>query len=76
MKDDVREVATGFECGVGIENFNDIKPGDIIEAFEIEEIRPASFRSKTPSASGPAAACTPGVVLQGPAAHASGRAFF
>jgi translation initiation factor IF-2 len=39
FKDDVREVAQGFECGIGIENYNDIKPGDIIEAYEIEETR-------------------------------------
>jgi len=38
FKDDVREVATGFECGIGIENFNDIKTGDIIEAFIIVEV--------------------------------------
>jgi translation initiation factor IF-2 len=39
FKDDVREVAQGFECGIAIENYNDIKPGDIIEAYEIEETR-------------------------------------
>jgi translation initiation factor IF-2 len=39
FKDDVKEVAQGFECGIGIENFNDLKPGDIIEAYEIEETR-------------------------------------
>jgi translation initiation factor IF-2 len=38
FKDDVKEVATGFECGIGIENFNDIKTGDTIEAFHIIEI--------------------------------------
>ncbi|MCB0351187.1 MAG: translation initiation factor IF-2 [Bdellovibrionales bacterium] len=38
FKDDVREVANGFECGIGIENFNDIKVGDQIEAFVIEKI--------------------------------------
>lgn len=38
FKDDVKEVASGFECGIGIENFNDIKVGDIIEAFEIESV--------------------------------------
>jgi len=38
FKDDTKEVATGYECGIGIENFNDVKPGDIIEAFEIEMI--------------------------------------
>jgi translation initiation factor IF-2 len=34
----VREVAAGYECGVGVENYNDIKEGDIIEAFVMEEI--------------------------------------
>jgi translation initiation factor IF-2 len=38
IKDDVKEVASGYECGIGIENYNDIKIGDIIEAFEIEKI--------------------------------------
>ncbi len=38
FKDDVREVQAGFECGVGIENFNDIKVGDVIEAYEVVEI--------------------------------------
>ncbi|NLY71517.1 MAG: translation initiation factor IF-2 [Clostridiales bacterium] len=37
-KDDVREVMQGYECGIGIENYNDIKEGDIIEAFQMEEI--------------------------------------
>ncbi|MFW5722627.1 MAG: EF-Tu/IF-2/RF-3 family GTPase, partial [Desulfohalobiaceae bacterium] len=38
FKDDVKEVAKGYECGVGLENFNDIKEGDVIEAFqEVEE---------------------------------------
>ena len=39
FKDDVREVAAGYECGIGISNFNDIKEGDIIEAFIEEEIQ-------------------------------------
>ncbi len=38
FKDDVREVQAGYECGIGIEKFSDIKVGDIIEAFLIEEI--------------------------------------
>jgi|RhiMetdeSRZDD1v2_1073273.scaffolds.fasta_scaffold41661_3 translation initiation factor IF-2 len=38
FKDDVREVAEGFECGIGIENFNDIKEGDVIEAYEVREV--------------------------------------
>ena len=40
FKEDVREVLEGFECGVGLEKFNDIKEGDIIEAFAVEA-RPA-----------------------------------
>ena len=40
FKDDVREVATGFECGIGIENYNDIKIGDVIECYVVEEIKP------------------------------------
>ncbi|MFN7134577.1 MAG: translation initiation factor IF-2, partial [Myxococcales bacterium] len=39
FKDDVREVASGFECGLAIENYTDIKAGDVIEAYEVEEIR-------------------------------------
>ncbi len=39
FKDDVKEVAQGYECGIGIENFNDIKEGDIIESFVMEEIQ-------------------------------------
>lgn len=38
MKDDVREVKAGFECGLKIANFNDIKVGDIVEAYEIQKI--------------------------------------
>ncbi|HEU4354628.1 MAG TPA: translation initiation factor IF-2 [Actinomycetota bacterium] len=38
FKDDTREVAEGFECGIGIENFNDVKEGDIIEAYEVREV--------------------------------------
>lgn len=39
FKDDVREVAQGYECGIGLEKFNDIKEGDVFEAFIIEEYR-------------------------------------
>ncbi len=38
FKDDVREVQSGYECGIGIENFNDIKVGDIIEVFVIDKV--------------------------------------
>ena len=39
FKDDVREVAEGYECGVGIEKFNDIREGDTLEAFIMEEVK-------------------------------------
>ncbi len=39
FKDDVKEVASGYECGVGFENYNDIKEGDIVESFVMEEIK-------------------------------------
>jgi translation initiation factor IF-2 len=38
FKDDAREVLAGYECGLGLENFNDIKPGDVIETFEMEAV--------------------------------------
>ncbi|MFA7424992.1 MAG: translation initiation factor IF-2, partial [Desulfosarcinaceae bacterium] len=40
FKDDAKEVLAGYECGIGIENYNDIKVGDTIEVFFMEEIRP------------------------------------
>jgi len=39
FKDDTREVLTGFECGIMIENYNDIKVGDIIESYEVSEVK-------------------------------------
>ena len=39
FKDDVKEVAKGYECGMGLNKFNDLKEGDIFEAYEIEEYR-------------------------------------
>ena len=38
FKDDVKEVASGYECGITLKNYNDIKEGDVIEAFEMQEI--------------------------------------
>ena len=38
FKDDVREVREGFECGIGVENFNDIKVGDVIECYRKEQV--------------------------------------
>jgi translation initiation factor IF-2 len=40
FKDDVKEVQNGYECGVGVENFNDIKVGDVLECYYLEEIKP------------------------------------
>ncbi|MPM72023.1 Translation initiation factor IF-2 [bioreactor metagenome] len=39
FKDDVKEVAAGYECGISLEKFNDIKEGDILEAYQVEEYR-------------------------------------
>lgn len=41
FKDDVKEVASGYECGLSLENYNDIKEGDVIEAYEMQEKEPA-----------------------------------
>jgi translation initiation factor IF-2 len=38
FKDDVRSVASGFECGIGLDNFRDIKEGDVLEAYEVREV--------------------------------------
>ena len=38
FKDDVKEVAAGYECGLSIDKFNDIKDGDIIEAYVMEQV--------------------------------------
>ena len=40
FKDDTKEVQSGYECGIGIKNYNDIKVGDIIECYYLEEIKP------------------------------------
>jgi len=40
FKDDVKEVQGGYECGVGIENYNDVKVNDVIECYETEEVKP------------------------------------
>ena len=41
FKDDVKDVASGYECGLSIERFNDIKEGDILEAYTFEEVKRA-----------------------------------
>jgi len=50
FKDDVKEVKDGLECGIGIENFNDVKVGDLIESYRIEQV------ARTLEAAGPARA--------------------
>ncbi|HBI26311.1 MAG TPA: translation initiation factor IF-2, partial [Peptococcaceae bacterium] len=39
FKDDAKEVAQGHECGIGLENFQDVKDGDILEFYEIQDIK-------------------------------------
>jgi translation initiation factor IF-2 len=41
FKDDVTEVAQGYECGIGLERYQDIKPGDVLEVYTMEEVKPA-----------------------------------
>jgi translation initiation factor IF-2 len=53
FKEDVREVREGFECGIGVENFNDLKVGDVIECYKKEEI------ARTLASAGSASATTP-----------------
>ena len=38
FKDDVKEVASGYECGISFENFNDVHEGDVIEAYTMEQV--------------------------------------
>ncbi|MBU1742532.1 MAG: translation initiation factor IF-2, partial [Proteobacteria bacterium] len=40
FKDDVKEVEKGYECGIGLDGYNDIKVGDVIEAYQLDEVRP------------------------------------
>ena len=52
FKEDVREVTEGFECGIHLEGFDDVKEGDLIEAYEIRQVeRTALDESATPAAS-------------------------
>jgi translation initiation factor IF-2 len=55
FKDDVREVAEGFECGILLEGYNDIKEGDVFEIFETREVERTDL-SAEPAAASPAAA--------------------
>jgi translation initiation factor IF-2 len=50
FKDDVREVAEGFECGILLDGFNDVKDGDVLEAFEIREVERTELEDAAPAA--------------------------
>lgn len=39
FKEDVKEVQSGYECGIGLENFQDVKPGDVFEVYQVEEVQ-------------------------------------
>lgn len=47
FKDDVKEVAAGFECGISVEKYSGLQTGDIIEAFTVEAVQPTEFASAT-----------------------------
>jgi translation initiation factor IF-2 len=53
FKEDVRDVAAGYECGIGLENYQDLKVGDVVECYEVEEVArrlpPAAGRSSQPA---------------------------
>jgi translation initiation factor IF-2 len=50
VKDDVREVAEGFECGILLENFNDVKEGDVLECYETRQIERTDLSEAAPAA--------------------------
>jgi translation initiation factor IF-2 len=39
FKEDAKEVQSGYECGIGLQNFQDIKPGDVFEVYQVEELK-------------------------------------
>ena len=49
FKDDVREVAEGFECGILLEGFNDVKEGDVLEAYETRQVERTDLSAGTPA---------------------------
>ncbi len=52
FKDDASEVRTGFECGLGIANFNDVKIGDIIECFQVVKLSAAEAAAQGSASAG------------------------
>jgi translation initiation factor IF-2 len=55
FKDDVREVAEGFECGILLDGFNDVKEGDVLEVYETREVERTDLDAPAPAAAGAAA---------------------
>jgi translation initiation factor IF-2 len=56
FKEDAREVAEGFECGILLDGFNDVKEGDVLEAYETREIERTSLDEPAPAAAGASSA--------------------
>ena len=50
FKDDVREVSEGFECGILLDNFNDVKEGDVLECYETRQVERTDLSEPTPAA--------------------------
>ena len=67
FKDDAREVAEGFECGILLEGFNDVKEGDVLEVYETREVERTDLET-------PASAALPVLVGRGLRRHPLGRA--
>ena len=57
FKDDVREVTEGFECGILLEGFNDLREGDVFEVFETREVERTSLDDARPRPTPPSHAC-------------------
>jgi translation initiation factor IF-2 len=49
IKDDVREVQEGFECGILLDNFNDVKEGDVLECFETRQVERTDLNAPAPA---------------------------
>ena len=50
VKDDVREVQEGFECGILLDNFNDVKDGDVLECYETRQVERTDLGEPPPAA--------------------------
>ena len=53
FKDDVREVQSGFECGIQLEGFNDVKEGDVLEFFETRQVERTDLVVASPASAEP-----------------------